>query len=227
MSMTVEKQKNYTRRLIRQKEKASKELEMAKESWTPRNIGYAFVICRDLRHVGQFIKQGKYGKIKIQKEFESRWPEIYRKKLQFENWVFAKAFHWNDINWEELNPKPLSSFRKKFVSSFVLVLLSFFLVTPLFIYKHILDDSNPLLRIIQVYLPLITLVLVNVVIIPFFVDVAAALMDNETKSSMQTKIMYMNMILMHLNMIILPLTGLVTYEQLIFLYQNNSTGRII
>ena len=65
------------------------------------------------------------------------------------------------------------------------------------------------------FIPLIILVLVNVVIIPFFVDVAASLMDNETKSSMQKKIMYMNLILMHMNMLILPLAGLITYEQII------------
>ena len=119
------------------------------------------------------------------------------------------------------------SCRKTFFLSLILVLLSLFLVTPLFIYKHILDESNPLLRIINQYLPLIILVLVNVVIIPFFVDVAAALMDNETKSSMQTKIMYMNLILMHVNMIILPLTGLVTYEQLIYQYKRSPTFEFV
>jgi len=61
-------------------------------------------------------------------------------------------------------------------------------------------------------IPTLILLLVNVVIIPFLVDLAAGLMDNETKSEMQKKIMYMNLILMHLNMLILPLTGLITYE---------------
>ena len=98
-------------------------------------------------------------------------------------------------------------------------MLSFFLVTPLMVYKHILTtpdaDDSSLSRFMGQYLPMLILVLVNVVIIPFFVDVAAALMDNETKSSMQKKIMYMNLILMHTNMVILPLAGLITYEQII------------
>ena len=70
------------------------------------------------------------------------------------------------------------------------------------------------------------LVLVNIVIIPFFVDVAAALMDNETKSSMQKKIMYMNLILMHINMLILPLAGLITYEQIIQFIKENAVGEL-
>ena len=64
--------------------------------------------------------------------------------------------------------------------------------------------------------------IVNVVIVPFFVDVAAAMMDNETKSAEQTKIMYMNLLLMHINMLILPLTGLITYEQIISFIKENS-----
>ena len=146
-------------------------------------------------------------------------PETQQTKLQFQNWVFESAFHWNDINWHELNPKPLNSCRKSFSLSLILALLSFFLVTPLMVYKHILTtpdaDDSSLSRFMGQYLPMLILVLVNVVIIPFFVDVAAALMDNETKSSMQKKIMYMNLILMHTNMVILPLAGLITYEQII------------
>jgi len=79
-----------------------------------------------------------------------------------------------------------------------------------------IDDSDkkdsPFWRTANQFAPMIVLLLVNVVIIPFFVDMAAMLMDNETKSSMQKKIMYMNMILMHINMLILPLAGLITYE---------------
>lgn len=104
-------------------------------------------------------------------------------------------------------------------------MLSLFLVTPLMIYKHIfgssLDENDPFSRILGQYLPLLILVLVNIVLIPFFVDVAVALMDNETKSSMQKKIMYMNLILMHINMLILPLAGLITYEQIIQFIKNS------
>lgn len=87
------------------------------------------------------------------------------------------------------------------------------------VYKQTLDNtpigSEQSYRILREYLPLLILVLVNIVIIPFFVDMAALLMDNETKSSMQKKIMYMNLILMHINMLILPLAGLISYEQII------------
>ena len=52
-------------------------------------------------------------------------------------------------------------------------------------------------------------------------------MDNETKSSMQKKIMYMNMILMHINMLILPLAGLITYEQIIAFIKENSFENLL
>ena len=146
-------------------------------------------------------------------------PDTQQTKLQFHNWIFRESFHWRDINWSELNPKPLNSCRKSFILCLVLVLLSLFLVTPWMVYKHTigdeLDEESAVGRLIAQYLPLLILVLVNIVVVPFFVDVAAALMDNETKSSMQKKIMYMNLILMHLNMLILPLARLITYEQII------------
>jgi len=62
--------------------------------------------------------------------------------------------------------------------------------------------------------------------LPFFVDVAAAFMDNETKSSMQKKIMYMNLVLMHVNMIILPLAGLITYEQIVNFIKEKKLDKI-
>lgn len=85
-----------------------------------------------------------------------------------------------------------------------------------------IDEESTIMRLVSQFAPLLVLVLVNVVIIPFFVDLAAMLMDNETKSSMQKKIMYMNMILMHINMLILPLAGLITYEQIIEFIKTNS-----
>lgn len=93
-------------------------------------------------------------------------------------------------------------------------------------YTPLGNESSKTVRGLREYLPLLILVLVNIVIIPFFVDVAAALMDNETKSSMQKKIMYMNLILMHINMLILPLAGLITYEQIIQFIKENAVGEL-
>lgn len=84
-----------------------------------------------------------------------------------------------------------------------------------------------MMRLVGQFAPMLILLLVNVVIIPFFVDMAAMLMDNETKSSMQKKIMYMNLILMHLNMLILPLAGLITYEQIIEFIKQESFDNML
>ena len=69
-------------------------------------------------------------------------PETQQTKLQFCNWVFKNAFHWNDINWEQLNPKPLISCRKSFILTLILLILSFFLVTPLMVYKFTVGDTD-------------------------------------------------------------------------------------
>ena len=215
--MTLALQQEFTAKLRKHNEQVFFDLQRAQENWIPKNIGYAFVLSHDVTAIEWFIKHS--GKIKIAADSLKDVPETQQTKLQFQNWVFQPAFHWNDINWHELNPKPLNSCRKSFSLSLILALLSLFLVTPLMVYKHILTtpdaDDSSLSRFSRQYLPLLILVLVNIVIIPFFVDVAAALMDNETKSSMQKKIMYMNLILMHTNMVILPLAGLITYEQII------------
>ena len=217
--MTKESQEKFTKKLKKYSELVFNDLQKAKENWVPKNIGYAFVFSEDLKAIDSYIKKSQ--KIEVAEHNRVKMPETYQTKLQCKNWVFKSAFHWNDINWNELNPKPLISCRKTFILCLILALLSLFLVTPLMVYKNLLggmeesESQSSIIRMFGEFLPLLILLLVNVVIIPFFVDMAAMLMDNETKSSMQKKIMYMNLILMHINMLILPLAGLITYEEII------------
>lgn len=58
-------------------------------------------------------------------------------------------------------------------------------------------------------------------LIPIFVDIVAKSNYNETKSEQQLKIFVMNLIFMSLNMIVLPLTGLISIQDLMCYIVNN------
>ena len=58
-------------------------------------------------------------------------------------------------------------------------------------------------------------------LIPLFVDIVAKSNYNETKSEQQLKIFFMNLIFMSLNMIVLPLTGLISIQDLMCYIVNN------
>ena len=68
----------------------------------------------------------------------------------------------------------------------------------------------------------LVIALVNIGIVPCFVDLVAYMVNNETKSGVQYDILWMNLVFMMLNMILLPLTGLVSYEELlVFIREEN------
>lgn len=58
-------------------------------------------------------------------------------------------------------------------------------------------------------------------LIPLFVDIVAKSNYNETKSEQQLKVFVMNLIFMSLNMIVLPLTGLISIQDLMCYIVNN------
>ena len=95
------------------------------------------------------------------------------------------------------------------------------LITPLQVYKGIQPVTDTVrawgtgwVLLTENSSPLI-IALVNIGIIPMIVDICALIITNETKSQMQYEILKMNLVFMMLNMILLPMTGLVTYEELL------------
>ena len=106
------------------------------------------------------------------------------------------------------------------------MLLSFSLVTPLSIYsvvrpikKSIEENEMPLLALVAEWTSPLIIALVNVVIIPFIIDLSAMLLSYETLSKTQNEIMITQAFFMVLNMVILPLTGLISFEELWVLIQ--------
>ena len=102
------------------------------------------------------------------------------------------------------------------------------MITPLQVYtalypiKDPLYNSNKLLRIIAENATPLIIALVNIGIIPTIVDIFAMLITNETKSELQYSILKMNLVFMLLNMVLLPMTGLVSYEEILFFIKDEN-----
>ena len=112
-------------------------------------------------------------------------------------------------------------FKKYVAIILILFILSVVLITPLQVYKGIQPVTDTVRAWGEAWVlltenssPLI-IALVNIGIIPIIVDICALVITNETKSQMQYEILKMNLVFMMLNMILLPITGLVTYEELL------------
>ena len=102
-----------------------------------------------------------------------------------------------------------------------LFVLSVLLITPLSVYtalypiKRTMQNWGSVWSVLAENASPLIIALVNIGIIPCFVDVIAFILNNETKSNMQYEILKMNLTFMTLNMIFLPLSGLVSYEELL------------
>ena len=106
------------------------------------------------------------------------------------------------------------------------------LITPLSVYTALYPVKDKLEKMGSVWAILaensspLVIALVNIGIIPCFVDLVGYAVHNETKSNMQYEILWMNLVFMCLNMILLPLTGLVSYEEiLVFARDENFDAR--
>ena len=55
--------------------------------------------------------------------------------MNLDNLRFKHAYHQDDIQWTLLNPDTVDRTRKKIIVYLIILLLSFFLVTPLSIYS--------------------------------------------------------------------------------------------
>jgi hypothetical protein len=108
---------------------------------------------------------------------------------------------------------------------FCLFLVSVLLITPI----TLMDNLKPILTVLEklfhedsyisillgTYFAPLMLLLFNVVIIPFFIDLIALVEDHKTKSARQVAIMKKNFGFMLINTIFLPLTGLLTIKSFI------------
>ena len=123
----------------------------------------------------------------ILKEFSKE--EI--KELGMRNWVFSDAFPESDIIWEQLHTDSLFSYIKVTILWVLLLLFSIVLLTPLLLINmssNIIDNTNLgeswlLKPKFNTYLTTAMTMTLNVILIPFFIDIMVMIEDHPTKSA--------------------------------------------
>lgn len=177
-------------------------------------------IVKDLRYMGQ-----KYFGLKTQSVHKKT-----KTSLLLNRWKFSQAPAQSDILWSSINCDPNISFLKTSILILLLFVISVILVTPILLINTAFDlfsqwdliDGDTLHAYLQTYLTLF----VNVVLIPFLIDMMVLMEDFETKSDRQIAILNRNFVFMILNSVLLPLTHNETIKSFISTIGKNNLWKI-
>lgn len=132
------------------------------------------------------------------------------------------AYPESDIIWADLYKDKIISIVKTLILWVLLLLISVVLLTPIIL----LNMSNEIITMFNLdkswlsknvynnYLSSLMTMLMNVILIPFFIDIMVMIEDYHTKSQRQVAILNRNFIFMVLNSLLLPLTSLTTIKSL-------------
>lgn len=135
-------------------------------------------------------------------------------------WKFIQAPPETDIIWQGIHKDSIWSDLKTFVLYILLIAFSIFLLTPLMLIhmsSAVIEDMNLNVKWLDKttltnYISSAMIMFMNVILIPFFIDIMVTLEDHPTKSSRQITILNRNFFFMLLNSLLLPLTGLNTIK---------------
>lgn len=145
------------------------------------------------------------------------------KRLEMRQWNFYASFAETDILWDNLDRDSILSLVKSTILLVLLLLFSVVLLTPLLFInmsQNVIADTNVGADWMQnpkfnTYLTTAMTMFMNVILIPFFIDIMVLMEDHKTKSSRQVAILNRNFFFMLLNSLLLPLTGLTTIKSFI------------
>jgi hypothetical protein len=176
-----------------------------------KNIGKAFVMFSDENIVKDFQF---FGDNHFNKLTKTTIPNKVKKQLKMKSWKFRPVSGQSDILWEGLSADEDCALIKTVMLLFILFIVSVLLISPLMLSKAVTDwaNSRDLLvnyisvETIDTYLQTLCVALVNVVLIPFFIDMMVLIEDFQTKSQRQISILNRNFVFMLLNSLLLPLT---------------------
>mmetsp|Transcript_14843 Transcript_14843/g.10400 ORF Transcript_14843/g.10400 Transcript_14843/m.10400 type:complete len:185 (-) Transcript_14843:533-1087(-) len=144
-------------------------------------------------------------------------------KLKLLEWGLNPAFSQSDIIWTNLSKDTLFSTLKTFFLLVILFIISVLLMTPL-MFLDMADEIRESLEnrygdsgwlsspLITTYLSSLSVLLFNLILIPFFIDMMVLLEDHQTKSARQVAILNRNFFFMFINSFFLPLTTLGTIK---------------
>lgn len=149
--------------------------------------------------------------------FKPRIAQVHkniRQTLRFERWTFRQAPAQSDIIWQSMGVDENFSVLKTSILLILLFLFSVVILTPVMLVnqaQQLLNDLNLPHKILSsttlnTYVSTYLTLLINVVLIPFFIDMMVLIEDFETKSDRQIAILNRNFVFMILNSVLLPLT---------------------
>ena len=152
---------------------------------------------------------------------ENRLSKNTIDRLHMRTWAFKKAFPQSDIIWEDLTADPVISWMKTAILWVLLISFSILLITPamLIAMGTELLESLGLDNVgwldaatLTAYVSSAMTMLLNVIIIPFLIDMMVLMEDYQTRSERQISILNRNFIFMLLNSMLLPLTELTSIK---------------
>ena len=195
------------------KEQIRRELQRQKG----HNTGTGFLIFSDERIVKDFKH---FGKSYFNNLIDDRLQVRSIERLQMKRWEFSSAFPQSDIIWEDFTKDSVISGTKSAILWVFLLLLSVILITPVmfinmsteFIDKNNIDIPWLSKESITTYISSFAALFVNLILIPFFIDMMVIMEDWRTKSERQAAILNRNFIFMLLNALLLPLTSMTTIK---------------
>jgi hypothetical protein len=130
--------------------------------------------------------------------------------------------------WEDIYKDSVMSGIKTFLLLVLLLLISIVLLTPLVLLNmssEVVTNLNIEVKWLDkttynTYLSTAMTMLMNVILIPFFIDIMVLIEDFPTKSERQLAILNRNFFFMLMNSLLLPLTGLTTIKVLLMALAN-------
>jgi hypothetical protein len=190
-----------------------------------RNSGMGCFIF-SCRHV---VKDFLYSKKKYFRNLISgKLSEAAISRLNMNNWKFSHAYPESDMIWEDIYKDSVMSGIKTFLLLVLLLLISIVLLTPLVLLNmssEVVTNLNIEVKWLDkttynTYLSTAMTMLMNVILIPFFIDIMVLIEDFPTKSERQLAILNRNFFFMLMNSLLLPLTGLTTIKVLLMALAN-------
>jgi hypothetical protein len=130
------------------------------------------------------------------------------------SWSFERAYSESDIIWEDIYKDKLISGAKTLILWALLLIVSIFLLTPVLLFEistQIVADLNIKIPYISetalsTYTMTAMTVFLNIILIPFFIDMMVLIEDHPSKSTRQLAILNRNYFFMTINMFLIPLT---------------------
>lgn len=139
------------------------------------------------------VKDIMYDKSFFPSMIQSKLSHSTTIKLGMSHWKFQRAFSESDIIWEDLCKDKLLSSAKTFVLWVLLLVISVLLLSPVMLFEistQLIADLNWRLPFISntslsTYMMTAMTAFLNVILIPFFIDVMVLIEDHPSKSRRQ------------------------------------------